>query len=452
MRVHFMQRVVFALCVWFVTGLSPTAQAAGCDRSPLLVRNAALWSPHRVQKGRDLLIVNGRVREIGRRLKAPAGARVIDAAGALMLPGFVDSHLHFGYGYARQPRPPVHRWGDAAVTGKQLLRSGVTSGRIHLSSLTNGAMLRSDSQDDCAPLPRLQAGGPAFIPGTGTGYEYAVWAVTSADDAADRVRREKAAGFDWIAIHEAHKFSPAERDAIVSTARAEGLRILGSGYTQLELESSLALRPDTIDYLDVSAQPEYAPALIRAAWAQKDLVWVARLGPHARYRAYQLDPSLIDKPLNFEFVPADEAGELRSLAHKEIANEEGEHARRMAAAFPTLRRKFDQVRASGITLAAGTDAGSPAHFHRDAIWWELRAWVEYGATPVEALTAITVNGAKALRDESIGVLKAGTRADVLLYTGDAARGEFEPEKLTTVIKGGVVYVRDGKWAGPDAPP
>src|SRR6185503_15626434 len=98
---------------------------------------------------------------------------------------------------------------------------------------------------------------------------------------------------------------------IVTTARAEGLRILGSGYTQPELEASLALRADTIDYLDVSAQPEYAPALLDAARAQPELVWVARLGPHARYRAYQLDPSLIDKPLNYEYVPADVAEELR---------------------------------------------------------------------------------------------------------------------------------------------
>lgn len=443
----------FVLHCVVVFGL-PLSVTAECDRSPLLIRNATVWSPEGVQKDRDVLIADRRIREIARhgRVKAPGEARVIDAAGALLLPGFVDSHLHFGYGYARQARPAGHRWGDAVVTGKQLLRAGVTSGRVHLSDLKNGAMLRADSQDDCSPLPRLQSAGPAFIPGTSASYDFAVWTVNGAADAADRVRREKAAGFDWIAIHDARKFSEDERDAIAGTARSADLRILGSGYTQAELESSLALHPDTIDYLDVSAQPEYDPKLIELARAQRStLVWVARLGPHARYHAYQLDPALIDKPINYEYVPADEVEELRALAHKEIANKDGEHARRMDAAFPGLRRKFAQLRASGITLAAGTDSGSPAHNHRDAIWWELRAWVEYGATPVEALVAITTNGAKALRDDSIGRVRVGARGDVLLYTGDVARGEFEPAKLTTVIKGGVIYVRDGEWVGPEPP-
>jgi imidazolonepropionase-like amidohydrolase len=427
--------------------------AATCDRSPLLVRNAALWSPQGVQPRRDVLIADGRIREIGRRLKASADARVIDAAGALMLPGFVDSHLHFGYGYARTPRPTDHRWGDAVVTGKQLLRAGVTSGRIHLSSLQNGAMLRADSQDDCTPLPRLQAGGPAFIPGTSTAYEYAVWAVTGPDDASDRVRREKAAGFDWIAIHEAQKFSAAERDAIVGTARAAGLRILASGYTPPEVESSLALRPDTIDYLDVSPAAEYDAKVLEAARAQKDsLVWVARLGPHVRYHAYQSDPARIDEAINFEFLPPEDAALVRAGAHAAIADRNSEHSRRMDAAFPTIRRKFEQLRRSGITLAAGTDAGSPAHGHRTAIWWELRSWVEYGATPADALTAVTVSGSKALRDATIGSLAPGMRGDVLLYTGNIVKGEFDPEKLTTVVKGGVVFVRDGVWVGPEPAP
>jgi imidazolonepropionase-like amidohydrolase len=442
-----------ALAALVLSALGLPAGAATCDRSPLVIRNASVWSPERVHAGRDVLVVNGRIREIVRRVKAPADARIIDARGALLLPGFVDSHLHFGYGYARQAKPTDHRWGDAAVTGKQLLRAGVTSGRIHLSSLENGAMLRADSQDDCVPLPRLQAGGPAFIPGAPTGHDSAVWGVTSPEDAADRVRREKAAGFDWIAIHEAHKFSAAERDAIAGTARAEGLRVLGSGYTQPEVESSLALHPDTIDYLDVSTTAEYDPRLLAAAKAQRDtLVWVVRVGPHVRYRAYQLDPARLDDAINYEDVPADERDALRSAWHAQIADRDGAHAKRMDDAFPTIRRKFEQLRASGLTLAAGTDAGSPALGHRTAIWWELRSWVEYGATPKEALTAATVNGARALRDDSIGRLEPGARGDLLLYTGDVSKGEIDPAKLTTVIKGGVLYVRDGAWVGPDAPP
>jgi hypothetical protein len=438
----------FGLCVLSVP-------AVACDRSPIVVRNVNVWSPAGIERGRDVYVSDGRVRWVrpaSRRSGAVDGAtRIIDGGGATMLPGFIDSHLHLSYVGQHQARPGDHRWGSAVVTGPQLLSAGVTSGRIHLLDLKQGAMLRADSQDDCAPLPRLQSAGPAFIPKSTESYESAVWTVTSLADAADRVRRIKAAGFEWVAIHGAHEFSAEQRDVILGTTRELGLRLLASGYTQADLTSSLPLKPDTIDYIDVSSAPEYAPHLIDAARAQSGLTWVARVGVHARYRAHQQNPALIANPLNFEFVPTDEVADVRAAWEKEIADREGEHAKRMDGAFPTIRRKFQQLRDSGIPLAAGTDSGSPANGHREAIWWELRSWVEYGATPKQALEAITVNGARVLHEDSVGVIRTGSRGDFLLYRGDVAGGEFDARKVTHVAKGGVLFVSDGKWVGPPPP-
>jgi cytosine/adenosine deaminase-related metal-dependent hydrolase len=416
--------------------------AESCDRSPLFVKHVDIWSPEHVQRNHDVLVVEGRIADTAPsgQIKPPAAARVIEGKGAIMLPGFIDAHVHFGYGGKGISGPDEHRWGDAAVTGPQMLRAGVTTARLHLSELKNGAMLHADSQDDCAPLPRLQAGGPAFIPGSPTHDRFPVWGVTSPEDAAARVRRVKEAGFNWIAIHESQNFSQPERDAIVGTARALGLRILGSGYTQPELAASLALSPDTIEYIDVSAQPEYDPKLLEIARTQRDLVWVARLGIHARHRAYQENPKLIDDPLNYDLMSKAEAEALRASVHEAIADRTSDHSRTMDAANPTMRRKFAQLRATGIPMAAGTDAGSPAHFHRDAIWWELRAWVQNGATVNEAVRAVTVNGASALKDESIGNLSKGSRADFLLFRGKLIETELNAKRVMTVVKGGVVHL------------
>jgi imidazolonepropionase-like amidohydrolase len=43
-----------------------------------------------------VIVENGRIREIGPRLPAPAGATVIDARGALVFPGFIEGHSHLG--------------------------------------------------------------------------------------------------------------------------------------------------------------------------------------------------------------------------------------------------------------------------------------------------------------------------------------------------------------------
>ncbi len=45
-----------------------------------------------------ILLENGKITKIGKNLEAPAGAKVIDAAGCLVTPGFVDGHSHIGIG------------------------------------------------------------------------------------------------------------------------------------------------------------------------------------------------------------------------------------------------------------------------------------------------------------------------------------------------------------------
>jgi len=286
-------------------------------------------------------------------------------------------------------------------------------------------------------MPALQVSGPAFIPGTGTGDQAPVWDVTGVDDAITKVRRSHEQGFQWIAVHDAHKFAPEARNAIVDTARQLGMRILGSGYTQEELASSLALHPDTIDYLDVSSRPEYDGGLLEHARAEKQLTWVARLGIHERYRACQDNPALVDEPLNYEYFDAATADTLRQNVRAAIADRNSEHAKRMDAALPTMHRKFGQLRASGIPLAMGTDVGSPAQFHRDAIWWEIRAWVKHGATVDEAISAATTGGARIVGTPGGGQIREGSAADFLLCPADVTSLRAGVERECKVARAGV---------------
>jgi imidazolonepropionase-like amidohydrolase len=405
-------------------GLAGNAVAAPrfeCDRSPLLVRNVALWTPAGIERRRDVLVADGRIRQIAAtgRIDAPADARIHDGNGQLMLPGLVDLHVHFVYPIpvkleGRTPEPAA----EALTFGRQMLASGVTSARVHLDSLEHATLLRDLAADECAPMPRLQLGGPAFIPGTGTGDQHAVWDVTGVDDAIAKVRRGADLGFEWIAMHNIGSFPDAARSAIVDTARTLNVRILASGYTLAEVEASLKIAPDTLDYLEVSATPEYPQTLLDAARTQKQLTWVARLGIHDRYRAYQDDPALIDSAPNYEFFDPGTAGLLRQAVRTFIADRNSEHSKRMDAAYPTMNRKFRQLLASGVPLALGTDVGSPGQFHRNAIWWEIDAWVRHGASVEATLTAATLNGAKVLYPPEPAGLRVGARADFVLCPAD----------------------------------
>jgi imidazolonepropionase-like amidohydrolase len=79
---------------------------------------------------------------------------------------------------------------------------------------------------------------------------------------------------------------------------------------------------------------------------------------------------------------------------------------------------FRRAMRSGVTLAAGTDAGTPGNHHgRNA--QELRLMVEHGLTPAEALRAATANAAALLGlGERTGRVASGFAADLLLVAGD----------------------------------
>ena len=67
-----------------------------------LVRGARLIDPaKRRAEQADVLVEDSVVRDLGHGLSAPEGARVVEAAGHLIDPGLVNSHMHGHSGLAR---------------------------------------------------------------------------------------------------------------------------------------------------------------------------------------------------------------------------------------------------------------------------------------------------------------------------------------------------------------
>ena len=62
----------------------------------LLVRNATIWTqgPSGKLENADMLVSRGKIAEVGRNIRAPRNALVIDAGGRHVTPGLVDPHLH----------------------------------------------------------------------------------------------------------------------------------------------------------------------------------------------------------------------------------------------------------------------------------------------------------------------------------------------------------------------
>ena len=102
-------------------------------------------------------------------------------------------------------------------------------------------------------------------------------------------------------------------------------------------------------------------------------------------------------------------------------------------------QEFRKQLAAGVPMAVGSDVGPFPHGTQAR---ELVLMVKYGMTPLAALQADLLNGAKVLGWQSqIGELKAGYLADIVAISGNPLEDISAVQKVTFVMKGGVVYRR-----------
>lgn len=85
------RRLAIAGIALVLAGAAAPARAAS-----VLVRNATVWTqgPDGTLQDADVLVENGKISAVGKSLKAPAGAVVVDGTGKHVTPGIIDCHSH----------------------------------------------------------------------------------------------------------------------------------------------------------------------------------------------------------------------------------------------------------------------------------------------------------------------------------------------------------------------
>lgn len=75
----------------------PMLAAGPIDSQPTFISNATILTiTHGTIENGSILIRNGRIAELGKGLKAPADAHIVDATGQFVMPGIIDCHSHIG--------------------------------------------------------------------------------------------------------------------------------------------------------------------------------------------------------------------------------------------------------------------------------------------------------------------------------------------------------------------
>ena len=439
-----------SLCLGPLAGQAPTElRPWNCDRTPLRIVNARLpEDPSRLHSVEIREGVIAAIDSASSERVGETGERVLDANGSFLLPGLIDAHAHLdtlpslGDGledldFLSQVLPS---------TARSTLASGVTAARIHLSRFDDLAALAEISADPCFPGPRLQLGGPGLLGGAPSVASPLMVGAQGPDQIAAHLFRAADLGAKWIALHGISRFDALQLATIEDVAAGADLLLMAAADNRADFETALDTSVRTLEYLDRSTNQRISPLLVERASGK-----VAVVPPVGYYRTahdlfYQrhvrdvADPFLgdLDESLPTRIVE----GLLEGAATDT-------YTRKTAESFSTHSAKFRQLREGGVDLLLGSDSGSPGQFHRSAIWSEISTWQDFGESSSDLLGAAGVTAAHWLDWPGIGEVRVGNHADLILHRGDPARG-MKAAGVSHILKGGVVFVDGGKWAGPDA--
>ena len=110
-------------------------------------------------------------------------------------------------------------------------------------------------------------------------------------------------------------------------------------------------------------------------------------------------------------------------------------------ALPNLK----ELENAGVTIAAGTDAGNIGTIHGPALFREFQLMKEAGLTPMQILQCATANAARLFGGETgahVGKIENGYFADLVILNSSPLDDIAHTSDIATVIKNGMVYPAD----------
>jgi imidazolonepropionase-like amidohydrolase len=401
----------------------------------------------------SVVIIEGqRIKAVGQigTLAVPKDAEVISTEGMSVLPGLWDMHVHLqinGHSdYAHWDKTYPAQLGPVIMpaSAKQLLLAGVTSARDLGGPLKESLEVRDAINAGKIPGPTMYMSGPFIQHAPYPGTDYFRWGVNGADDARAKVRRLADAGVNCIKLIDQDEMTMEEVLAVVDEAHKRKLPVVAHSHRPEEIRRGLQAGVDCFEHTGLSSAPEYPPdiiAMIRERTAKMSLgplFWTPTIEGLFNYEYVRDNPEQLDDPAWREGLPPNIIEDIRaSIAHPErLPYFQLNPIRR-----PTLARKFNQLRESGVVQLIGTDSGIPMKFHSSSTWRELDAWVNLlGVDPMLTLRAATYWPAVAMKvEKDYGTISEGKYADVIAVRGDVLRYIALLQRVDLVIKHGQRY-------------
>ena len=375
----------------------------------------------------EVLVEGERIRAVGTTVDHPQGARIIDLGDVTLLPGLIDAHVHLFLHPGAEDLQTVQEsipWRTilAEQAAKADLLAGFTAERDMGTEGAGSAdtAVRNAINEGLIPGPRLRISGNAIdILGgheDALNFNPAQHVLSNADyanTAAEMVavmRAQHKEGSDFAKVYE----TGPDR-------MADGVLHTPYQYTEAQLAAA------------VEEARRLGAVVAVHAMGEPGTLYAAQAGVASIDHATQLSDETM-RLMREKQIPA-----VPTLTIFEYFAAHAESPAMAARETSLLNYKISEFKkqvAAGIPFAVGSDVGPFPHGTQAR---ELELMVRYGMKPLAVLQADLINGAKLLRWEGqIGQLKAGYFADVIAVPGNPLDDITAAERVSFVMKGGVV--------------
>ncbi len=374
-------------------------------------------------RDRAVIVEDGRIVGVTGDGAPRGGGPVVDLGGLTLMPGLINCHVHLCMAGDADPARTLADESYAAtvvsavVRARRTVEAGVTTVRDLGGREYAEIAVRDGARAGVIPGPRVLCAGRAICITGGHGWRLVGRQADGPDDLRRAVREQLRAGADVIKLVATGGVMTPGVDPRAAQLTLDELRAgVDEAHRARRRAAAHAMADEGIAWcldagIDTIEHGVFLTESLAARMAQQGTALVATLvAPHA----------IVEGGLA--------AGIPEFAVQKSIALRE-----RHLESFRLAMR-------AGVTIAAGTDAGTPLNPHGTLVP-ELSLMVGAGMEPLQALRAATSVAARvlALQDET-GTIAPGLAADLIAVEGDPASDVKALDAIRLVLAGGRTVV------------
>ena len=380
-------------------------------------------------------------------VEVPPGARTVDATGKTIIPGIFNLHAHVA-------RSEGMESGDHFYNRERIQRD---ANRYLYYGITHMVSLGIDQEPMISFLEDQRTGGTGGARLYSAGYGFSAkdgWLPdnpnlnrpTTPDEARQLVQELVQKQPDVIKIWvddrlgALPKLTPDLYGAIIDEAHNQGITVMTHMYY---MEDTKELIRRGVDGLAHSVRDQEVDDEFLQLAKENGITQVATLVGHSASLAYADGPDFLDDPALPVLFSALVLESVSSPEYQQnLANSPNLESTREV--YATAAKNLAKIAAAGIPIAIGTDSGRPGRFQ--GLWEhrEMELMVKAGLTPMQAIQAATINGARFLGlDDQYGTLEPGKIADLIILSANPLEEIRNSRKIDEVWMNGEPVDRAG---------